>query len=217
VLTPEGFLTIQARGILKLTSNMQAMASLGSWANLTFSMNRNKHFLEKADLIRFAPLPDQDGLLLTIMLQVALQILLFDETKANGAHLYQSLVDLRQAKASFPWHWLSFLKSILALQGVPMVVDYCVSCQNKSSIVGVSSELGGFICQDCIKQTSNTPLPATTLKALRQLYKQPQALLSNQEHQIPLIPLVQNHFEHHLDIHIEGFKTLQTLFEKIHL
>ncbi len=217
VLTPEGFFTIQARGILKLTSTMQAMASLGSWATLTFSMTRNKHYLEKAELIRFAPLPDQDGLIPTILLQIGLQILLLDETKTNAPQLYQLLVNLREANASYPWHWLSFLKAILTLQGVPIVVDYCVECQNKTSIVGVSTRLGGFICQDCLKHTTATALPARTLKALRQLYKQPEELKLNQEDQIELVPLVQDHFEHHLDMHIEGFKTIKQLFKKIHL
>jgi recombinational DNA repair protein (RecF pathway) len=215
VLTPEGFFTVQARGMFTMTSPFQAVTSLGAWAQLTLSVSKKKHYLEKASLIKFAPLPDKEGLLASMMMQVALQILLFNDSKLDSPMLYPLLVGFRNQDHSPIWHWLKFLTSYAALQGVPMMIDSCVACQSKEKIVGVSTPLGGLICQSCLGETDAKPYPALTLTRLRQLHKQTTITGLDQDY-LPLVSIIHDHLEYHLDIDIEGLKTLRLMMHKIH-
>ena len=215
MLTPEGFLTVQARGMLKMTSSFQAVTSLGAWAEMTLSVNKSKHYLEKASLIKFAPLPEKEGLLSSMMMQVALQILLLNDSKLESPQLYPLLVNFRNQVSTPIWHWLTLLIAYVSLQGVPIVIDYCVACQSKEKIVGVSTELGGFICQSCLAKTDGKPYPALTLSRLRQLHKQPTIIGVDQDY-LSLVPIIHQHLEFHLDSKIEGLQTLQKMMTKIH-
>jgi recombinational DNA repair protein (RecF pathway) len=216
VLTPEGFLTVQARGMLSMTSPFQAVTSLGAWAELTLSVSKHKHYLEKASLIKFAPLPEKEGLLASMMMQVALQILLLNDAKLDSPMLYPLLVNFRNQENSPIWHWLRLLTSYATLQGIPIVIDYCVACQSKEKIVGVSTDLGGLICQSCLTKTGGKTFPAMTLTRLRQLHKQ--ATISGLDTDyLPLVSIIHQHFEYHLDYDLEGFKTLRLMMNKIHL
>jgi DNA repair protein RecO len=215
VLTPEGFFTIQARGMLKMTSPFQAVTSLGAWAELTLSISKQKLYLEKASLIKFAPLPEKEGLLISMMMQVALQILLLNDSKLESPQLYPLLVTFRNQKNSPIWHWLRFLTAYASLQGVPIVIDYCVSCQSKEKIVGVSTSLGGFICQSCLAKNDTKPQPVQTLTRLRQLHKQTTIAGLDQDY-LPLVSIIHQHLEYHLDCDIEGLQTLQKMMNKIH-
>jgi recombinational DNA repair protein (RecF pathway) len=216
VLTPEGFFTVQARGMLKMTSPFQAVTSLGAWAELTLSVTRQKHYLEKASLIKFAPLPEKEGLLMSMMMQVALQILLFNDSKLESPLLYPLLVNFRNQENTPIWHWLTFLTTYLSLQGVPIVIDYCVTCQSREKIVGVSTSLGGLICQSCLAKTNATTHPAMTLTRLRQLHKQPTMKGLDQDYLV-LVPIIHDHLEYHLDCDMEGLKTLRIMMNKVHL
>jgi DNA repair protein RecO (recombination protein O) len=215
VLTPEGFLTVQARGMLKMTSPFQAVTSLGSWAEMTLSVSKSKHFLEKASLIKFAPLPEKEGLLSSMMMQVALQILLLNDSKLESPQLYPLLVNLRTQDHDPIWTWLKFLTSYASLQGVPMVIDYCVACQSKEKIVSISTKLGGFICQSCLATSDAEPYPALSLSRLRQLHKQ-SAIIGVDQDYLSLVTIIHHHLEFHLDSKIVGLQTLQKLITKIH-
>jgi DNA repair protein RecO len=216
VLTPEGFFTVQARGMLKMTSPFQAVTSLGAWAELTLSVSKKKHYLEKASLIKFAPLPEKEGLLSSMMMQVALQILLLNDSKLESPQLYPLLVNFRSQENDPLWNWLRFLTAYASLQGVPVVIDYCVACQSKEKIVGVSTPLGGLICQSCLAKTNAKPYPALTLTRLRQLHKHMTIIGIDQDY-LPLVPIIHQHLEYHLDCDIEGLHTLQRMMNKIHL
>jgi recombinational DNA repair protein (RecF pathway) len=215
VLTPEGFFTVQARGMLKMTSPFQAVTSLGAWAELTLSTSRQKHYLEKASLIKFAPLPEKEGLLSSMMMQVALQILLLNDSKLESPQLYPLLVNFRNQEKDPIWNWLRLLTAYASLQGVPVVIDYCVACQSKEKIVGVSTPLGGFICQSCLAKTDAKPYPATTLTRLRQLHK-PTPIVGIDQDYLPVVAIIHSHLEYHLDCDIEGLQTLQKMMVKIH-
>lgn len=216
MLTPEGFLTVQARGMLKMTSPFQAVTSLGAWAELTLSVTKQKHYLEKASLIKFAPLPEKEGLLASMMMQVALQILLLNDAKLESPMLYPLLVNFRNQEQSPIWHWLKLLTSYASLQGVPIVIDYCVVCQRKEKIVGVSTQLGGLMCQSCLAKNDAKPYPALTLTRLRQLHKLTTIAGVDKDY-LPLVPIIHDHLEYHLDCDIEGLKTLRLMMQKIHL
>lgn len=198
-----------------MTSPFQAVTSLGAWAELTLSMTKQKHYLQKASLIKFAPLPEKEGLLASMMMQVALQILLFNDSKLESPMLYPLLVSFRNQDQSPIWHWLKLLTSYAALQGIPMMMDSCVACQSKEKIVGVSTQLGGLICQSCLKETDAKPFPALTLTRLRQLHKQATITGLDQDY-LPLVSIIHDHLEYHLDCDIEGLKTLRLMMHKIH-
>lgn len=199
-----------------MTSPFQAVTSLGAWAELTLSVSKHKHFLEKASLIKFAPLPDKEGLLASMMMQVALQILLLNEDKLESPKLYPLIVNFRNQDQAPIWHWLKLLTLYASLQGVPMGIDGCVVCQSKEKIVGISTKLGGFVCQSCFKASDAKTFTATTLNRLRQLHKQDSFQGLDKDY-LPLIPIVHDHFEYHLDCDIEGLKTLRLMMHKIHL
>jgi len=201
--------------MFKMTSPFQAVTSLGAWAELTLSVTKQKHYLEKASLIKFAPLPEKEGLLASMMMQVALQILLFNDSKLESPLLYPLLVSFRNQTHAPIWHWLTFLTSYAALQGVPIVIDYCVTCQSKEKIVGVSTKLGGLICQSCLAKTDPKTFPATTLTRLRQLHKVASISGLDKDY-LPLVPIIHDHLEYHLDCDIEGLKTLRLMMHKIH-
>lgn len=202
--------------MFKLTSAFQAVTSLGSWANLTLSVTRQKHYLEKAELIKFAPLPEKEGLLASMMMQVGMQILLMNESKLESPSLYPLMVKFRNQTEAPIWHWLKFLTDYVALQGVPMVIDYCVVCQTKEKIVGISTHMGGLVCQSCLPKTDAKAFPALSLNRLRQLHKQ-SSLVGQDGDYLPLIHPIHHHLEYHVDIHVEGLKTLTTMMNKIHL
>ncbi len=212
-LSPEGFLTIHARGVLKITSPFHAMVALGSWSDFTINETKKKAYLEKANLIKFAPLPDQEGLIASIVMQVILQIILLDENADMAASMYPRLVGVRNGMQSALSTYTTFLLQYLDVQGVPMIVDYCVQCQSKLKIVGLNPQLGGFICQNCQAKVSSHLLPAEALVLMRKLKTIPFGEPVNNSTLKLLLPLIHQHFNFHLDVQLEGFKTIETLIQ----
>jgi len=212
-LSPEGYLTIQARGALKMTSPFQAMVSLGAWSELTINQSKQKAYLEKANLISFAPLPDREGLLASLAMQTILQVLLIDEEIDNAPALYQRLVEVRKHMDNALSSYIQFLVLYLEDQGVPIIVDYCVNCQNKLKIVGMNTQLGGFICQPCFEKVSGALLSANALKLMRTIKHQSFQGSLDQSLVKMLLPLVHEHFNFHLDIRLAGFKTIETFLQ----
>jgi len=212
-LSPEGFLTIHARGALKITSPFHAMVALGSWSDITINETKKKAYLEKANLIKFAPLPDQEGLIASIVMQVILQMLLLDENSDMAASMYPRLVAVRNGMQAALSTYTIFLLQYLDVQGVPMIVDYCVQCQSKLQIVGLNPQLGGFICQNCQAKVSSHLLPAEALVLMRKLKTIPFGKPVNNSILKLLLPLIHQHFNFHLDVQIKGFKTIETIIQ----
>ena len=194
-----------------MTSPVQAMVSLGAWSEMTVNQSKGKAYLEKANLIAFAPLPDREGLIASLVMQVMLQILLIDEEIDNPSLLYQRLVEVRRHMDHALSNYIKFLVQYLEDQGLPIIVDYCVNCQNKLKIVGINPQLGGFICQSCFAKVSGTLLSAEALKLMRIIKHQPYTERLNSSLVKMLIPLVHEHFNFHLDVQLEGFKTIEKL------
>jgi|1048.fasta_scaffold00037_14 recombinational DNA repair protein (RecF pathway) len=194
-----------------MTSPVQAMVSLGAWSEITVNQSKEKAYLEKANLIAFAPLPDREGLLASLVMQVILQILLIDEEIEKPYLLYQRLVEVRKHMDLALSSYIKFLVQYLEDQGLPIIVDYCVNCQNKLKIVGINPQLGGFICQSCFAQVSGTLLSAEALKLMRIIKHQPYTEALNSSLMKMLLPLVHEHFNFHLDVQFEGFKTIEKL------
>jgi recombinational DNA repair protein (RecF pathway) len=183
---------------------------------LTLSKTKQRSYLEKATLIQFAPLSDEAGILGSLMMQTALQIALLSDDQAEGALLYEALVTFRKGITNPVYQWLVFLMTYLSLQGVPMSLQSCVHCQKTTSIIGLSTHLGGFICQDCLPKTDATTLPAKQLKALLDLNRQPEAIAHETATLSKLIPYVHRHFTHHVDVPMQGFSLIEMVLEKIH-
>ena len=194
-----------------MTSPFQAMVSLGAWSEITINQSKNKAYLEKANLIAFAPLPDREGLMASLVMQVILQILLLDEEIDHPSEIYQRLVEIRRHMDLALSNYLKFLIQYLDDQGLPIIVDYCVNCQNKLKIVGINPQLGGFICQSCLPKVSATLLSAESLKLIRSIRHKTYAEAISPSLTKMLIPLVHEHFNYHLDVHVEGFKTIEKI------
>jgi recombinational DNA repair protein (RecF pathway) len=194
-----------------MTSPFQAMVSLGAWSEITINQSKDKAYLEKANLIAFAPLPDREGLMASLVMQVILQILLLDEEIDHPSEIYQRLVEIRRHMDLALSNYLKFLIQYLDDQGLPIIVDYCVNCQNKLKIVGINPQLGGFICQSCLPKVSATLLSAESLKLMRSIRHKTYAEAISPSLTKMLIPLVHEHFNFHLDVHVEGFKTIEKI------
>jgi recombinational DNA repair protein (RecF pathway) len=194
-----------------MTSPFQAMVSLGAWSEITINQSKDKAYLEKANLIAFAPLPDREGLMASLVMQVILQILLLDEEIDHPSEIYQRLVEIRRHMDLALSNYLKFLIQYLDDQGIPIIVDYCVNCQNKLKIVGINPQLGGFICQSCLPKVSATLLSAESLKLMRSIRHKTYAEAISPSLTKMLIPLVHEHFNFHLDVHVEGFKTIEKI------
>jgi hypothetical protein len=194
-----------------MTSPFQAMVSLGAWSEITINQSKDKAYLEKANLIAFAPLPDREGLMASLVMQVILQILLLDEEIDHPSEIYQRLVEIRRYMDLALSNYLKFLIQYLDDQGIPIIVDYCVNCQNKLKIVGINPQLGGFICQSCLPKVSATLLSAESLKLMRSIRHKTYAEAISPSLTKMLIPLVHEHFNFHLDVHVEGFKTIEKI------
>jgi recombinational DNA repair protein (RecF pathway) len=194
-----------------MTSPFQAMVSLGAWSEITINQSKDKAYLEKANLIAFAPLPDREGLMASLVMQVILQILLLDEEIDHPSEIYQRLVEIRRYMDLALSNYLKFLIQYLDDQGLPIIVDYCVNCQNKLKIVGINPQLGGFICQSCLPKVSATLLSAESLKLMRSIRHKTYAEAISPSLTKMLIPLVHEHFNFHLDVHVEGFKTIEKI------
>jgi len=194
-----------------MTSPFQAMVSLGAWSEITINQSKDKAYLEKANLIAFAPLPDREGLMASLVMQVILQILLLDEEIDHPSEIYQRFVEIRRHMDLALSNYLKFLIQYLDDQGIPIIVDYCVNCQNKLKIVGINPQLGGFICQSCLPKVSATLLSAESLKLMRSIRHKTYAEAISPSLTKMLIPLVHEHFNFHLDVHVEGFKTIEKI------
>ncbi len=194
-----------------MTSPFQAMVSLGAWSEITINQSKDKAYLEKANLIAFAPLPDREGLMASLVMQVILQILLLDEEIDHPTEIYQRLVEIRRHMDLALSNYLKFLIQYLDGQGLPIIVDYCVNCQSKLKIVGINPQLGGFICQSCLPKVSATLLSAESLKLMRSIRHKTYAEAISPSLTKMLIPLVHEHFNFHLDVHVEGFKTIEKI------
>lgn len=216
LLTPEGYMTVYGRGILKLTSPLAATTSLGTWANFTFSQTKQRIYLEKATLIAFAPLAEATSILGSMMMQTALFIALLHDDQEAGKRLYQQMQSFREQLNTPFAAWTTFLIAYLQEQGVPMIVDYCVKCQQTKGIVGVSAHLGGFICKQCLKSTDATALPATHLQALLTRHRHPFDTTISDQVLAGIIPHLHQHFLIHVDVPVPGFAIIETFLTKIH-
>jgi hypothetical protein len=58
--------------------------------------------------------------------------------------------------------------------------------------------------------------PALTLTRLRQVHKLTTIAGVDKDY-LPLVPIIHDHLEYHLDCDIEGLKTLRLMMQKIHL
>lgn len=199
-----------------MTSPFQAVTSLGAWSELTIRQSKQKMYLEKANLIQFAPLPDKEGMLASVMMEVLLQVLLLDETSSESSKLYALLSWVRQSWQTPRWAYLKFLSTYLHIQGVPLIVDYCVQCQSKVNIVAYSPRLGGFICQSCLPKVEATLLPAKALTLLRTFSSSKLAPNEDIPNLQRLIPLVHQHVAYHLDVNLQGFENVELIVGKIH-
>ncbi len=194
-----------------MSSPFHAMVSLGAWSELTINQSKQKAYLEKANLISFAPLPDREGLIASLVMQVVLQILLLDEDIHHASILYQRLIEVRRNIHFGLSTYIKFLFEYLEDQGLPIIVNNCVQCQSKLKIVGVNPQLGGFICQTCHLKVSSTLLPAEALMLMRTMKQKPFAEAFNPSIVKMILPLLHQHFNFHMDVQLEGFKTIEKL------
>jgi DNA repair protein RecO len=212
ILTLNGYQTVHARGIFKMTSAYGAATTPGTLADFKLIATKQKMYLESATVFTFTPLPETDGLLASLMMAAALEMSLLNDDDTSAHDLFNALETFRTSLDHPYTSWAIFLKTFLKIQGIPMTVDHCVRCQKTQRIVALSASLGGFICQDCLPNIKAKILKASQLKTLLALSRQPQQLV---EADVKLIlPYIHDHLSIHLDIELQGLTTLESMFNQ---
>jgi DNA repair protein RecO len=206
VLTATGYVTIQGRGILKVTSSLSAATTPGTLAQFKVSSTSRKMYLESATIEAFTPLADQDGFWGSLMMAAALEMSLLSDDDTTAPALFTALVDFRK-NLNHPFlAWASFLIQFLIIQGIPLTTDYCVRCHSKKKIVAMSIPLGGFICESCLAKGDAKTLPRNQLLTLLKLNRRQLPLPEDDVQKVVII--LHRYVVHHLDVELQGLKTL---------
>jgi DNA repair protein RecO len=212
ILTPNGYHTVHARGIFKMTSAYSAATTPGTLADLKLTATKQKMYLESATVSAFTPLPETDGLLASLMMAAALEISLLNDDDTAAPDLFHALETFRTSLNHPYISWAIFLHTFLKIQGIPMTVDHCVRCQKTQRIVGLSASLGGFICQDCLPHVKANILKASQLKTILTLSRHPDQLVDAEVQSI--LPYIHDHLAIHLDVDLQGLSTLESVLTK---
>jgi recombinational DNA repair protein (RecF pathway) len=65
-----------------------------------------------------------------------------------------------EADERVPWLWGQFLTRWTAQQGIVPVMDRCVLCGARHTLVGVSARDGGMVCAGCAERAGEYFIPA---------------------------------------------------------
>lgn len=166
-----GVIGVMCKGAKSLKSKFRVATLKYTYAKYTIYYKENKlSILSDADIIH--PLTKIRCDIALISFITYLSDLTYQVVKQSSEKsIYQDFVDtiLKIENGLDP----VVLTNILELKylhhlGVLFHLDACVCCGNKTDIVTISSDTGGFVCKDCL--TNERIVDAKVIKVLRMYY-----------------------------------------------
>ena len=174
----EGEITFLAKGVLNPKSQNAAINNLLAIADIELQEGNYKYPVLKSAKIINNPLKlnnDFDHLGSLMLIGEATKALLQEEEKAR---IFDSLVytieTLKQEKE--PWFvLLIYLAKIFKESGYEFEVNRCVFCGSKTGIRTFSFRDGGFVCENCMDETTEMGLTKNQMLLIRAAFNAPRA------------------------------------------
>jgi DNA repair protein RecO (recombination protein O) len=172
IIANSGLVSFLSRGVLKPGS--KNFSSCGLLALSRFSLAKGRAgglSLSEGECLR---MPDSKG---SFAISAVFNLI---------AELSSKLIQADEAAEAFPWlktsleaidggfeplsACLLYFAHLLEIAGYGLDVDECVLCHSKTDIIALSYEEGGFICRNCLGESSGAA-SARKLKILRYAFR----------------------------------------------
>lgn len=169
----DGFFSFHARGVRKLSSKngpgVQPL-SLSEFA-LFESENGIKTLKQASPIAFYGPKEDLvEASVAAFLQELTLRVVQEDEASGAYPYLLEALRLMQQGKDPLTMGLLYFAK-VLANGGYGLEVGECVLCHGKKSIVSLSYEEGGFLCEEDFDPSLHQKTPVRILQIARFLFK----------------------------------------------
>lgn len=172
VLTEEyGVISIMCKGAKSLKSKYRATTLKYTYANFNIYYKEGKlSTLTSSDIINPLKYIRSDITLIsfiTYLSELTNQVI----KQSNSSHLYNDFINtiLKIEDGLDPMVLTNILElKYLQELGVLFNLDECVKCGNKTNIITISSDTGGYVCKDCL--TNEAIVNKKVLQMLRMYY-----------------------------------------------
>lgn len=167
-----GLFSFLARGAKKEGSKSSSSLVLLSYSEFSLSENGGGALsLCEAKPIRAIPWEDSLDLMasLSFLAEISSKLIGEEEAPSSFPWLKESIEALRKGFSPFTVD-LILLAHFLVGQGYGLELDACVNCGKKTGIVGVSYDMGGFMCSDESEPSVKRYAPRS-LNILRYIFK----------------------------------------------
>ena len=171
IITREGLLSFNARGIASLTSKNSSSCNLFSLSNFTLNEKGNYLSLKQGKLIdSHYELYESLESMSAIQLAFESLIRFMDE---NDNKIYDYVLSFfDNLKKGFDSMTLIviLLAQLIKSSGYALEYSSCVECGNKNNIVQVNYRVGGFLCYECAKKYNEIHDDKDYLKSFRYVF-----------------------------------------------
>ena len=219
VFTKEyGVIGIMCKGAKSLKSKVRVATLKYTYANFNIYYKENKlSLLNSADIINSLKNIRSDITLIsfiTYLSELTHQVL----RQSNSKDLYDDFITviLKIESGLDPLVLTNILEiKYLNELGVLFNLDECIDCGNKTNIVTISSDKGGYICKDCL--TNEEIVSTKVIQMLRMYYyvniKSITDLKIDDETKKTIDFFLNNYYERYTGLYLNSKKFLDSLIE----
>lgn len=166
-------LSFLVRGLFDPKSKGNYLNTPLTIADIVLQSGKSKYPALKDSVLVSSPLRKQSTYEDMIALQLVIEAsnkLMIDEEKHL---LYPYLIDFIEAYKNYEdinSLMLIYLANILKLSGYEFEINHCLFCGSKKNIVSFSFSDGGFVCSDCMNETTPRDLTNEQMMILRNVF-----------------------------------------------
>ena len=219
VLTKDyGVIGVMCKGVNSMKSVQRAVTLKYTCAHFVIYYKKDKlSILKSADVID--PLKKIRGDLLLISVLTYISELTYQVMKQSlGKDVYENFVEtvLKLEAGLDPVVLVNILEiKYLKELGVLFNLDECVMCGNKTSIVAISSDKGGYICQNCY--TNEVLASKKIIQMLRMYYyvniKSITDLKIDKDTKKMIHLFLEDYYERYTGLYLNSKKFLKTMLD----
>ena len=179
VMTKDGIVSFLARSILSITSKNKSACLPFSLSSFSLSSKNDKLTLTQAKLIKsYSRFYESLDLLSSINLISECITKFVDEDNTTLFEYLKNYLELLDRGFDEPTLTCIVLAQIIKSSGYSLEYNQCVSCGEKTNIVGVSFIQGGFICKKCVSD-SFLKKSRNYLKSFRYVFMLPSDMMAH--------------------------------------